>query len=114
MKTQVFNPFLLSNEYIPDGEPHVFGDRLYLFGSHDRFGGKKFCMNDYLAYSAPLDDLSDWRCDGVIFSKTQDPVNHDGKLALWAPDVARGLDGRYYLFYCLADYWQIEIGRAHV
>ena len=109
MKTQVFNPFLLSNEYIPDGEPHVFGDRLYLFGSHDRFGGKKFCMNDYLAYSAPLDDLSDWRCDGVIFSKTQDPVNHDGKLALWAPDVARGLDGRYYLFYCLADYWQIGV-----
>ena len=32
-KKQVFNPFLPLNEYIPDGEPHVFGDRVYLYGS---------------------------------------------------------------------------------
>ncbi len=35
MKKQVFNPFFPLNEYIPDGEPHVFGDRVYLYGSHD-------------------------------------------------------------------------------
>ena len=27
MKQQVFNPYLPSWEYVPDGEPHVFGDR---------------------------------------------------------------------------------------
>ena len=33
---QIFNPYLPSYEYIPDGEPHIFGDRLYIYGSHDR------------------------------------------------------------------------------
>lgn len=32
------NPFLDINTYIADGEPHVFGDRVYLFGSHDIAG----------------------------------------------------------------------------
>ena len=51
MKKQVLNPYLPSYEYIPDGEPHVFGDRVYLYGSHDRFGGAGFCLNDYVCYS---------------------------------------------------------------
>ena len=28
MKKQAFNPYLPSWEYIPDGEPYVFGDRI--------------------------------------------------------------------------------------
>lgn len=32
------NPILPFWEYIPDGEPRVFGDRVYLYGSHDRVG----------------------------------------------------------------------------
>ncbi|MEI3151867.1 MAG: family 43 glycosylhydrolase [Mediterraneibacter faecis] len=40
MKQQVFNPYLPSWEYIPDGEPHVFGDRVYVYGSHDSFGAR--------------------------------------------------------------------------
>lgn len=39
MKRQAVNPFLPSWEYIPDGELRRFGDRVYLYGSHDRFGG---------------------------------------------------------------------------
>lgn len=39
MKWQAVNPFLPSWECIPDGEPRRFGDRVYLYGSHDRFGG---------------------------------------------------------------------------
>lgn len=35
MKKQVFNPYLPSYEYVPDGEPYVFGDRLYGEGSMD-------------------------------------------------------------------------------
>jgi arabinoxylan arabinofuranohydrolase len=99
IKKQAFNPYLPSYEYIPDGEPYVFGDRVYVFGSHDRFNGKAFCMNDYVCWSAPVADLADWHYEGVIYKKTQDPMNKDGKHMLYAPDVAKGTDGRYYLYY---------------
>lgn len=101
MKKQVFNPFLPSWEYVPDGEPHVFGDRLYLYGSHDAFNGSDFCVNDYVCWSAPLDDLSDWRYEGVIYRKEQDPRNKDGKMHMCAPDCVQGPDGRFYLYYQL-------------
>ena len=84
---QGFNPYLPSWEYIPDGEPHVFGDRVYLYGSHDRFNGYAFCLNDYVCYSAPVSDLTDWRCEGVIYTRTDDPRNVDGDQCLYAPDV---------------------------
>lgn len=96
---QAFNPYLPGWEYVPDGEPHVFGDRVYVYGSHDRFGGPLFCMNDYVCWSAPVTDLSDWRCEGVIYRKDQDPMNKNGRRCMYAPDVTRGPDGRYYLYY---------------
>ncbi|MBQ4382210.1 MAG: family 43 glycosylhydrolase [Oscillospiraceae bacterium] len=99
MKNQVFNPYLPSWEYVPDGEPHVFGDRVYVYGSHDAFGAPIFCVNDYVCWSAPVNDLSDWRYEGVIYKKTQDPGNRLGIRSLYAPDVTRGPDGRYYLYY---------------
>lgn len=125
-KKQACNPYLPSCEYVPDGEPHVFKDRIYLYGSHDRFGAAGFCLNDYVCYSAAVSDLAVWRYEGVIFRKEQDPANQNipanappqtllfgikpkkpedlnppGVHALWAPDVAQGPDGRYYLYYCL-------------
>lgn len=101
MKKQAFNPFLPLNEYIPDGEPHVFGDRVYHYGSHDREGGWTFCMDDYVVYSAPIDDLADWRCEGVSYRAEQDPDYSEYKY-MYAPDVVCGNDGRYYLYYCMA------------
>lgn len=123
---QVFNPYLPSYEYVPDGEPHVFGNRIYLYGSHDRFRGAGFCLNDYVCYSADVEDLTNWKYEGVIYRKEQDPVNQNipedapeqvmlfgmepegpedvnprGIHAMWAPDVVKGPDGRYYLYYCL-------------
>ena len=99
MKQQVFNPFLPSWEYVPDGEPHVFGDRVYVYGSHDAFGAPIFCVNDYVCWSAPVEDLSDWRYEGVIYRKKQDPGNRLGIRSLYAPDATQGPDGRYYLYY---------------
>ncbi len=95
------NPYLPSWEYIPDGEPHLFDGRVYLYGSHDKFKGSGYCLLDYVCYSAPEDDLTDWRYEGVIYKRTDDPENKDGKLCLYAPDVTRGPDGRYYLYYVL-------------
>ncbi len=123
---QAFNPYLPSYEYVPDGEAHVFGDRLYLYGSHDRFNGAGFCLNDYVCWSADVNDLTEWRYEGVIFRKEQDPVNQNipedapelpaiygiypekpedgnpkGMHAMWAPDTVCGPDGKYYLYYCM-------------
>ena len=96
---QAYNPYLPEWEYIPDGEPYVFGDRVYVYGSHDRFDAPLFCLNDYVCWSAPLSDLSSWTCSGVIYRKKQDPMNRLGIRILFAPDVAKGPDGRYYLYY---------------
>ncbi len=87
MKKQAVNPYLPSFEYVADGEPHVFGNRLYIYGSHDTFGATAFCEKDYVCWSAPADDLSDWKCEGVIYRKNQDPMNKKGKMRMFAPDV---------------------------
>ncbi|MDE5589858.1 MAG: family 43 glycosylhydrolase [Acetatifactor sp.] len=100
-KKQAFNPYLPSWEYIPDGEPYVFGDRVYVYGSHDFYNGYVFCMGDYVCWSAPADDLGNWRYEGVIYPRNEDPLNKDGKMCLYAPDVTVGTDGRYYLYYVL-------------
>ena len=101
MKKQAFNPYLPSWEDIPDGEPYVFDDRVYVYGSHDFYNGYVFCMGDYMCWSAPVDDLGNWRCEGVIYPRDEDPLNRDGKMCLYAPDVTVGPDGRYYLYYVL-------------
>ncbi|NLK68254.1 MAG: family 43 glycosylhydrolase [Clostridiaceae bacterium] len=101
MKKQRVNPYLPSWEYIPDGEPYVFDGRVYVYGSHDRFNGYVYCLNDYVCWSAPVDNLADWRYEGVIYKKTDDPLNRDGSMCLYAPDVTVGPDGRYYLYYVL-------------
>lgn len=101
-KGQVFNPYLPLHEYIPDGEPHVFGDRVYIFGSHDREGGTTFCELDYTVYFASVTDLTDWRCEGTIYQAKQDPHYSEERQQMYAPDVVQGNDGRYYLYYALS------------
>ena len=98
MKKQAFNRYLPSWEYVPDGEPHVFGDRVYVYGSHDLANGCVFCLGDYVCWSAPVNDLSDWRYEGIIYRKEDDKANK-GRMVLYAPDVCQGPDGRYYLYY---------------
>ncbi len=103
MMRQAMNPFLPLGEYVPDGEPHVFGDRLYLFGSHDKEAGETFCMLDYVGWSAPVGDLTNWSCSGSIYSARQDPLYDPEKMPyMYAPDVVQGNDGRFYLYYCMS------------
>lgn len=61
------NPYLPLWEYIPDGEPRVFGDRVYIYGSHDRAGSDDFCDYVLKCWSAPVNDLNNWVCHGVTF-----------------------------------------------
>lgn len=106
---QAVNPYLPSYEYVPDGEPYVFGDRVYVYGSHDFFNGDVYCMGDYVCWSTPVDDLGAWRYEGVIYKKSDDPANGDLQGNLYAPDVVVGPDGRYYLYYVLSTWGNVSV-----
>lgn len=98
------NPYLPNYEYIPDGEPRVFGDRVYIYGSHDRAGSDSFCDFVLKCWSAPVNDLTKWICHGDIFHTKADrdhpsDIDWNGdNTQLFAPDVVRGVDGKYYLY----------------
>ena len=107
------NPYLPLWEFIPDGEPYVFEDpdcpgkyRVYIYGSHDNLKWM-YCGRDQVVWSAPIEDLTRWRYDGVIFKVNESPelykLNADGTDdVLFAPDVTvtTDADGKktYYLF----------------
>ena len=107
------NPYLPLWEFIPDGEPYVFEDpdrpgeyRVYIYGSHDSLIDE-YCGLEQVVWSASVNDLTDWRYDGVIFKSIYDAngdfLNPGGKGdVLYAPDVTvkTGKDGKkeYYLF----------------
>lgn len=103
------NPFLPQWEHVPDGEPRVFENRIYIYGSHDKSHGKEFCMEDYVCWSASVQDLNEWKYEGVIYKKEQDPMNRDRSHYMYAPDVVRGIDGRYYLYYALDTVGKIAV-----
>ncbi len=108
-KKQAFNPYLPSYEFVPDGEPYVFGDRIYVYGSHDFYNGDVFCLGDYVCWSAPVDDPGNFRYDGVIYRKEQEPTNVNGEGMLYAPDMAVGSDGRYYLYYTISNMGNVSV-----
>ncbi|MCX6334729.1 MAG: hypothetical protein NT092_10575 [Bacteroidia bacterium] len=98
------NPYLPLWEHLPDGEPRVFEDpdnpgkyRIYIIGSHDvRF--RSYCGPDIRAWSAPVEDLSDWRDEGSIFTY---PIAGQWDV-MYAPDLVevKRKDGtkEYYLY----------------
>ena len=59
---------------------------------------ERYCTGDYVCWSAPADDLTNWTFEGVIFKKSDDP-NYETEVDLLAPDAICGPDGRYYLYY---------------
>ena len=68
------NPYLPLWEHVPDGEPRVFEDpdqpgkfRAYIIGSHDT-NYTAYCGSDIRMWSAPVEDLSQWRDEGPIFT----------------------------------------------
>ena len=107
------NPYLPLWEHIPDGEPYVFEDpdnpgkqRVYIYGSHDDLK-TEYCGRDQVVWSAPVEDLSQWRYDGVILvvdkNAKGEPFDSAGTAdVLYAPDVTllTDKDGKktYYLF----------------
>ena len=86
---QAQNPYLPLWEHLPDGEPRVFEDpdnpgklRAYIIGSHDTHYSE-YCGNDIRMWSAPVEDLTQWRDEGPIFS-----YYVDGRWdTMYAPDL---------------------------
>lgn len=112
MKTkQAFNPYMPSWEYVPDAEPHVVDGRVYVYGSHDLFNGLNFCLGDYVCWSAPVDDLGNWKYEGCIYRREQDPAAPRIRLTngLAAPDMVKGPDGRFYLYYFMGGTKMISV-----
>ena len=88
------NPYLPLWEHLPDGEPRVFEDpdqpgklRAYIIGSHDT-NYSAYCGNDIRMWSAPVEDLSQWRDEGPIFSWY---VNGQWD-TMYAPDLVETVD----------------------
>ena len=88
------NPYLPLWEHVPDGEPRVFEDpdhpgkmRAYIIGSHDTHF-TQYCGNDIRMWSAPVEDLSQWRDEGPIFSWF---VNGQWD-TMFAPDLVEVVD----------------------
>src|SRR5690554_3188342 len=98
------NPYLPLWEHLPDGEPRVFEDpdnpgkyRAYIIGSHDlRY--TSYCGPDIRMWSAPVENLSEWRDEGAIFTYQVDNQWD----VMYAPDLVevKRKDGtkEYYLY----------------
>ena len=99
------NPYLPLWEHLPDGEPRVFEDpdqpgkfRAYIIGSHDT-NYTAYCGSDIRMWSAPVEDLTQWRDEGPIFTHYV-----DGQWdTMFAPDLVEVKDkatGKktYYLY----------------
>ena len=87
------NPYMPLWEHVPDGEPRVFthnGEtRVYVYGSHDT-ERTQYCGKDYVVWSAPVTDLTDWKCHGVCYRAEDESI-------LYAPDVVKKGD-TYYMY----------------
>ncbi len=97
------NPYLPLWEHVPDGEPRVFEDpdnpgkmRAYIIGSHD-VKNTDYCGPDIRMWSAPVEDLSQWRDEGAIFTHYV-----DGQWdTMFAPDLVEVMENGkkvYYLY----------------
>ncbi len=87
------NPYMPLWEHVPDGEPRVFehnGEkRVYVYGSHD-IEREQYCGRNYVVWSAPVDDLTNWKYHGVAYETHYDSI-------LYAPDVVKKGD-TYYMY----------------
>ncbi len=87
------NPYMPLWEHVPDGEPRVFEHegkkRVYVYGSHDT-ARTEYCGRDYVVWSAPVEDLTDWTYHGISYVTHYDSI-------LYAPDVVKKGD-TYYLY----------------
>lgn len=95
------NPIIM-NQFTADPAAMVFGDRVYLYPSHDILAkeGKGrvgwFCMEDYHVFSSGT--LTDWVDHGVILSQKNVKWADSTTYSMWAPDCIYK-NKRFYFFF---------------
>jgi hypothetical protein len=95
------NP-LIMNQFTADPSARVFGDRVYVYPSHDIMAtpghGRVawFNMADYHVFSSP--NLTDWTDHGVIVSQNKVNWVDSNAYAMWAPDCIER-NGKYYFYF---------------
>lgn len=95
------NP-IIRNQYSADPTARVFGDRVYVYPSHDIFAteGKGrlgwFCMEDYHVFSSA--NLTDWTDHGMIVTQNKIPWVRPDSYSMWAPDCIERNDKYYFYF----------------
>ncbi len=95
------NP-LIRDQFSADPTARVFGDKVYIFPSHDilateEFGRKGwFCMADYHVFSS--EDLINWTDHGVIVSQEKVEWVNPTSYSMWAPDCI-SKNGKYYFYF---------------
>ncbi len=96
------NP-IVRNQFTADPSARVFGDRVYVFPSHDircaegeGRGPDWFCMADYHVFSS--ENLTEWTDHGMILDQNDvEWADHDA-FSMWAPDCIER-NGKYYFYY---------------
>jgi hypothetical protein len=95
------NP-IIRTMYSADPSARVFGDRVFLFPSHDILAteGKGrvgwFCMEDYHVFSSA--NLADWTDHGVVVTQNKIPWVRPDSYSMWAPDCIQR-NGKYYFYF---------------
>ena len=100
LATTAQNP-IIRNQFSADPTARVFGDRIYLYPSHDIFppeGQRQdwFCMEDYHVFSS--DNLTDWTDHGMIVTQNKVPWVRPNSYSMWAPDCVYR-NGKYYFYF---------------
>ncbi len=76
---------------IPDGEAHVFGGRLYVYGSYDT-SSKEYCSEEY--HVASTDDMLAWKVGGKSLDGRDVPWPNDKHCEAGRKKPYRGRIGR--------------------
>ena len=108
------NP-IVRNQFSADPSARVFGDRVYVYPSHDILAteGKGrvgwFCMEDYHVFSSA--NLSDWTDHGMIVTQNKVPWVKPDSYSMWAPDCIER-NGKYYFYFPTAAKDTVTYGRG--
>jgi GH43 family beta-xylosidase len=112
--TAAQNP-IIRNQFTADPSARVFGDRVYVYPSHDIIAteGKGrvgwFCMEDYHVFSSA--NLSDWTDHGMIVTQNKVPWVKPDSYSMWAPDCIER-NGKYYFYFPTAAKDTVAYGRG--
>ncbi len=114
MNAEAQNP-IIRNQFTADPSARVFGDRVYVYPSHDILAteGKGrigwFCMEDYHVFSSA--NLTDWTDHGMIVTQNKVPWVRPDSYSMWAPDCIER-NGKYYFYFPTAAKDTITHGRG--